>query len=345
MPLHRPAVNHQACKAWGLLAAGRAAAASCRAANPVHQPSSAQPQRLGQDAHALSPRDAAPPAQPAPVDPVLKRTRKRNVSNRLHITPELPPEEALRRMRISDANTGKPAWNKGRKHSEETKAKIRAATAAAMQRPDVHAKVIAALEYRNPVSQEDRDKISQKARIKIAEARAIMLPQAQELRDQLRVSEDSDLQTVAESHHVIDDIMALAWCKLRRKEKLVEAAWAHETFMKDLVRRVYAKMKRDERMAARQESKRVMAVATSQLRQLRRAEAKLQLVERALVNLERARPSMEQSQQLERYRTTELEAKELVERCRKQVTELSEALHAVATSSRASRSEGAEGQD
>lgn len=47
-----------------------------------------------------------------------------------------------------------------------------------------------------------------------------MLPQAQELRDQLRVSEDSDLQTVAESHHVIDDIMALAWCKLRRKEKV-----------------------------------------------------------------------------------------------------------------------------
>lgn len=121
MPLHRPAVNHQACKAWGLLAAGRAPAASCRAANPVHQPSSAQPQRLGQDAHALSPRDAAPPAQPAPVDPVLKRTRKRNVSNRLHITPELPPEEALRRMRISDANTGKPAWNKGRKHSEGAK--------------------------------------------------------------------------------------------------------------------------------------------------------------------------------------------------------------------------------
>lgn len=36
------------------------------------------------------------------------------------------------------------------------------------------------------------------------------------------------------------------------------------------------------------QSKRVMAVATSQLRQLRRAEAKLQLVERALVNLERA---------------------------------------------------------
>lgn len=35
--------------------------------------------------------------------------------------------------------------------------------------------------------------------------------------------------------------------------QLVEAAWAHETFMKDLVRRVYAKMKRDERMAARQE--------------------------------------------------------------------------------------------
>eukprot|EP00873_Tetraselmis_striata_P037918 jgi/Tetstr1/458182/TSEL_044673.t1 len=45
--------------------------------------------------------------------------------------------ELLRRKRISEANRGKQPWNKGRKHSEATKAKIRQRTKEAMQRPEV----------------------------------------------------------------------------------------------------------------------------------------------------------------------------------------------------------------
>jgi len=53
----------------------------------------------------------------------------------------LPEKEILRRQRISNANKGRCAWNTGRKHSEETKRKIRERTKAAMQRPEVIAKL------------------------------------------------------------------------------------------------------------------------------------------------------------------------------------------------------------
>lgn len=45
--------------------------------------------------------------------------------------------ETLRRQRISDANRGKTAWNKGLRHSEETKAKIRERTMLAMKAPEM----------------------------------------------------------------------------------------------------------------------------------------------------------------------------------------------------------------
>ncbi|KAJ0677397.1 putative nuclease associated modular domain 3 [Helianthus annuus] len=46
-------------------------------------------------------------------------------------------KELLRRNRISKANKGKEAWNKGVKHSPETVAKIRERTRLAMQSPQV----------------------------------------------------------------------------------------------------------------------------------------------------------------------------------------------------------------
>ena len=52
--------------------------------------------------------------------------------------------EALRRAKIGAANKGKPAWNKGKKHTPETIAKIRANTAIAMQNPQVKQRMRAA---------------------------------------------------------------------------------------------------------------------------------------------------------------------------------------------------------
>ena len=52
--------------------------------------------------------------------------------------------EAQRRAKIGAANKGKIAWNKGKKHTAETIAKIRANTAIAMQNPQVKQRMRAA---------------------------------------------------------------------------------------------------------------------------------------------------------------------------------------------------------
>ncbi|XP_057979955.1 uncharacterized protein LOC131165851 [Malania oleifera] len=54
---------------------------------------------------------------------------------------ELDEKEQLRRLRISKANRGNRAWNKGRKHSAETLQRIRERTKLAMQDPKVKMKL------------------------------------------------------------------------------------------------------------------------------------------------------------------------------------------------------------
>lgn len=72
----------------------------------------------------------------------------------------LDPEqrEAMRRRRISEANRGRQPWNKGVRHSEETRAKIRERTVQAMQNPDLRKRLSqAALLHRH--TPETREKI------------------------------------------------------------------------------------------------------------------------------------------------------------------------------------------
>lgn len=82
-----------------------------------------------------------------------KFRRDNGTAKCVHIPPELLPElvgpesmhqnvmdkqaELDRRAKIGAANKGKSAWNKGRSHSPETIAKIKANTAKAMQNPEV----------------------------------------------------------------------------------------------------------------------------------------------------------------------------------------------------------------
>lgn len=59
----------------------------------------------------------------------------------LSIAEPVGNKESMRRKRIGEANKGREPWNKGKKHSPETIAKIRERTRAAMKRPDVVAKL------------------------------------------------------------------------------------------------------------------------------------------------------------------------------------------------------------
>ncbi|XP_019455610.1 PREDICTED: uncharacterized protein LOC109356642 isoform X1 [Lupinus angustifolius] len=71
---------------------------------------------------------------------------------------EEPDEkERLRRMKISKANKGQAAWNKGRKHSPETLRKIKERTRLAMQNPKIKMKLA---NIRHPQTIETRLKIA-----------------------------------------------------------------------------------------------------------------------------------------------------------------------------------------
>ncbi|KAE9615319.1 putative nuclease associated modular domain 3 [Lupinus albus] len=70
---------------------------------------------------------------------------------------EEPDEkERLRRMKISKANKGQTAWNKGRKHSAETLRKIKERTKLAMQNPKIKMKLA---KFRHPQTIETKQKI------------------------------------------------------------------------------------------------------------------------------------------------------------------------------------------
>eukprot|EP00899_Mesostigma_viride_P019413 jgi/Mesvir1/27473/Mv07248-RA.1 len=71
---------------------------------------------------------------------------------------DLDERERMRRERIGKANHGRVPWNKGKTHTDETRAKISAATKAAMSRPDVKAKL--KQNVRRSQSAEIRKKIS-----------------------------------------------------------------------------------------------------------------------------------------------------------------------------------------
>ncbi|CAN6470005.1 unnamed protein product [Victoria cruziana] len=70
--------------------------------------------------------------------------------------------EKSRRLKISKANKGKVPWNKGRKHSEETRQKIQERTKLAMQDPKVKMKLVKLGHTQSP---ETRVKIGQGVRM------------------------------------------------------------------------------------------------------------------------------------------------------------------------------------
>ncbi|XP_071741982.1 uncharacterized protein [Rutidosis leptorrhynchoides] len=79
------------------------------------------------------------------------------------LTPPVQDEkELLRRNRISKANKGREAWNKGRKHSPETRQKIRERTRLAMRSPKVKMKLLKGIHNQ---TRETREKIAAAVRL------------------------------------------------------------------------------------------------------------------------------------------------------------------------------------
>lgn len=96
---------------------------------------------------------------------------------------QVDEREALRRKRISMANTGKVPWNLGRKHPPETIEKIREKSMEAMKRPEVAENFRRGVEQRVQVhSPEIRAKISEKLKEQRAKKRVMLgLPSLEQI--------------------------------------------------------------------------------------------------------------------------------------------------------------------
>ena len=208
------------------------------------------------------------PSLEAHNPPTLSRDESaaKATRTRIHLPPDLDPAEAARRMRISQANKGKAAWNKGRKHSPETIARIKAATQAAMKRPEVDARIKAA-RFTRPAQTEETKvewwyesllvravvsvwpqllhfsshtrfltkiphhfslqlKISLHAKAKMALIREVMRVEVGKLQEIMAQHPDEDLRTFAQGPHFFQDVMSLSWFMFRSDWARVSGAVA-----------------------------------------------------------------------------------------------------------------------
>lgn len=96
-----------------------------------------------------------PPETLAAINKAVDNARKANARAAAAAQAgDVDEQERRRRLKISQANKGRTPWNKGRRHSPETIARIRAATKVAMQRADVRERLQKANEKRVPHSTE-----------------------------------------------------------------------------------------------------------------------------------------------------------------------------------------------
>lgn len=119
---------------------------------------------------ATAVEEPPPPPPPPPTSDAdnapeqltaLEKRRERARIRALRRNPPTTEAERLRRERIGAANAGKQAWNKGRRHPEETLERLRDGTRRAMASDEVKAALRAAGERRRGLSRppETRERI------------------------------------------------------------------------------------------------------------------------------------------------------------------------------------------
>ena len=143
---------------------------------------------------------------PVPMQDLISTSELNNASQLLQIaesssenSESMDEREALRRKRISMANTGKKPWNLGRKHSPETIAKIREKSIEAMKRPEVAENFKRSIEHRVQVhSPEVRARISESLKQSRAAKRAKLgLPSLEEQerqKEEMKVEREKEKQ-------------------------------------------------------------------------------------------------------------------------------------------------------
>ncbi|GLU22541.1 hypothetical protein SLE2022_386090 [Rubroshorea leprosula] len=138
---------------------------------------------------------------------------------------DLDERERLRRMRISKANKGNTPWNKGRKHSAETRNRIRERTRIAMQNPKIKMKLI---NLGHAQSKETRFKIGIGVRMGWARRREkLMLQETCYFEWQNLIAEASRKGFLGEeelhwdSYKILDEQLQKEWSEIVKERKSI----------------------------------------------------------------------------------------------------------------------------
>jgi hypothetical protein len=158
---------------------------------------------------------AAPSGEAAPAAP---RFRERGAA--------LPSLEVARRLKISAANKGRVPWNKGRPCSDAERSKISAATRAAMQRPDVVARMAEANQHRPPHREEVKQKIRSILRERARVAKEAIEVQAGRIVEMMQRSEDAEERAAgAAPERAAAAIKSMAWRLIKQDWHMAGEHW------------------------------------------------------------------------------------------------------------------------
>ncbi|KAL4443591.1 hypothetical protein ABPG75_011328 [Micractinium tetrahymenae] len=284
----------------------------------AQQPGVAPPQQL---------RSAVPPPAPGDQQAAQQQGPAGGVGE------QQPDEQELRRrQKISAANKGRVPWNKGRKHPPEVIARIKAATQAAMKRPDVRERLAKANERREPHTDEAKEKIRVKLLERASVAREEIHRQAEViLAERLRGSEDPELRALAEFPRALDIISGLAWQYFKKDWSEVSTrGWdEHPEFRERCISKLQKMAGRasDGKAAPRKRKVDKVKAALGHMRKLEEARAKLGAAEEAVAKLRRAKVAFAgDPARLAAAAAAEDKATQLLTKLRQQVLKLEKAL-------------------
>ncbi|KAL4858520.1 hypothetical protein ACK3TF_001483 [Chlorella vulgaris] len=278
------------------------------------------------------PARTATQQMPRPAQPQMQQELEQAEQQQEQHEREPPNElELARRKKISDANKGRTPWNKGRRHSPETIARIKAGTLKAMQRPEVRQRLAVANEKREPHSSEVKEKIRVKLLKHAVAAREVINKQAAEIvSKRLLSSPDPVLRECGEYEQATEVVAGLAWQYFKKDwETVATVGWdEHPAFRERIVGKL-TKLTSKKKAVHQPKKKRVnkVSMALAHMRKMDEAHRKLQMAESVMANLQRVKSAFAgDAARLQQALAAEKQAGVMISHLRGQLAALQEAL-------------------
>ncbi|GAB4823324.1 hypothetical protein N2152v2_010370 [Parachlorella kessleri] len=264
-------------------------------------------------------------------------------------------KEMQRRKRISDANRGRQPWNKGRRHSPETIAKIRAGTVKAMARPEVRAKLEAYNEnQRKPHDEATKashlcpssrahglspsrfcqdggvpagEKIRRILRERSASTRATITAQCRVVLERMAGCEDPQMREAARFEGALDVLGTVSWNFVKKDWDQLVLRWEENPeFRERAVQRILSRMCRPPGEPKKRAGNK-MKVALDTFEKLKEARGRLEQAQAAVAKLGQVKIALAHDPERQaKALAAELQAAEVLEKLHSQVDNLTLAM-------------------